>query len=168
MRIPRWMVVASILLGGCSGGSPKGALQSVKQALNPPLPPPDTIPEMLDYSPDLAVNLSDMAKLPEGVLWQDVFPGDSVAPPAVAGDSVEIAFEGWLPSGIKVDSGLTALRVGSGSVMAGIDLAVAGMRTGGRRKLVLPPGLAYGAEGIGEIPPNSVLVYDLELRRIIR
>jgi FKBP-type peptidyl-prolyl cis-trans isomerase len=58
--------------------------------------------------------------------------------------------------------------VGAGSVLAGIDLGIAGMQPGGRRKLVIPPGLGYGAEGIGEIPRLAVLVYDLELVRIIR
>jgi FKBP-type peptidyl-prolyl cis-trans isomerase len=86
----------------------------------------------------------------------------------MAGDSVEIGFDGWLPHGVKVDSGTAALRVGAGSVIGGIDLALPGMQPGGRRKLVIPPGLAYGAEGIGEIPPLAVLVYNVELRRIIR
>jgi FKBP-type peptidyl-prolyl cis-trans isomerase len=81
---------------------------------------------------------------------------------------VEVNYRGWLPSGLLVDSGFAAVRVGAGSVLAGIDLGIAGMQPGGRRKLVIPPGLGYGAEGIGEIPRLAVLVYDLELVRIIR
>ena len=42
------------------------------------------------------------------------------------------------------------------------------MTPGGRRKLVLPPGLAFGEQGTEAIPPNAVVVYDVELRRIIR
>lgn len=164
------LVLSALLVGlaGCSGSSPKGALQSIRSALNPAPPPPDTIPEMLDYSPDLQVSVAEMAKLPEGVLWQDVFVGDTVGGAANAGDSVDIEFAGWLPSGIKIDSGFAALRIGTGSILAGIDAALPGMTTGGRRKLVLPPGLAFGAEGTGEIPPNAVVVYDVALRRIIR
>jgi hypothetical protein len=170
MRIaPIARLVFWLGMAGCSdGASPGGTLRSVRSALNPPGPPPDTIPEMLDYAPDLQVNLSDMAKLPEGVLWIDLVPGDTLSPPAQPGDSVEIGYAGWLPSGVQVDSGSAALRVGAGAVIGGIDLSIAGMRTGGRRKLVVPPGLAYGAEGLGEVPPGSVLVYDLELLRIIR
>lgn len=165
------MALFAVLAGltACSGGSsPKGVLQSVRSAFNPPPPPPDTIPEMLDYVPDLQVNVADMAKLPEGVLWQDVFIGDTLGGEVAPGDSVEIGFDGWLPSGVKVDSGVAALRVGSGGVIGGIEAALPGMRTGGRRKLVIPPGLAFGLEGAGDIPPAAVLVYDVELRRIVR
>lgn len=166
-RIFLFALLAS--LGACSGGSsPKGVLQSVRSALNPPPPPPDTIPEMLDYAPDLQVSVADMAKLPEGVFWQDVQTGDTLLAAAMMGDSVEIGFDGWLPSGTKVDSGFAALRIGSGSILAGIDVALPGMRPGGRRKLVLPPGLAFGEQGTEEIPPNAVVVYDVELHRIIR
>jgi len=123
---------------------------------------------MLDYSPDLQVSVADMAKTPDGVLWQDVVIGDTLGGVAHPGNSVEIGFDGWLPSGAKVDSGFAALRIGTGSILAGIDAALPGMTAGGRRKIVLPPGLAFGAEGVGEIPPNAVLVYDVEVRRIIR
>ena len=88
-RIVLFALLAS--LGACSGGSsPKGVLQSVRSALNPPPPPPDTIPEMLDYAPDLQVSVADMAKLPEGVFWQDVQDGDTLVAAAMMGDSVEI------------------------------------------------------------------------------
>jgi FKBP-type peptidyl-prolyl cis-trans isomerase FkpA len=168
---PRHRLVFPVLglLFGCSGGSaPRRILQSVRAAFTPQAPVPDTIPEMLDYSSDLQVNLADMARLPEGVLWRELSPGDSARGVAMSGDSVEVTYLGWLPSGLLVDSGFAAVRVGSGSLLAGIDLGIPGMQPGGRRKLVIPPGLGYGAEGIGEIPPLAVLVYDLELVRIIR
>jgi peptidylprolyl isomerase len=123
---------------------------------------------MLDYAPDLQVSVADMAKLPEGVLWQDVVPGDSLSAPAAPGDSVEIAYEGWLPNGVQADSASVAVRVGTGSVLLGLDLSLPGMLPGGRRKIVLTPGLAYGAEGTDAVPPNTVLVYDLVLLRIVR
>ena len=165
----RLIFPALALLWACSGGSsPKGILQSVRAAFSPQAPVPDTIPEMLDYAPDLQVNVADMARLPEGVLWRELTPGDSAFGVAMTGDSVELTYLGWLPSGLLVDSGFAAVRVGAGRVLAGIDLGIAGMQPGGRRKLVIPPGLAYGVEGLGEIPPLAVLVYDLELVRIIR
>lgn len=165
----RLIFPALALLFACTGGSsPKGILQSVRAAFSPQTPPPDTIPEMLDYAPDLQVNVADMARLPEGVLWRELSPGDSALGAAMRGDSVEVNYLGWLPTGLLVDSGFAAVRVGTGSVLAGIDLGIPGMQPGGRRKLVIPPGLGYGAEGIGEIPPLAVLVYDLELVRIIR
>jgi FKBP-type peptidyl-prolyl cis-trans isomerase FkpA len=137
-------------------------LGSLRSAVEPPTPPPDTIPEMLDYAADLQVDLSEMAKLPIGVLYTDVIVGTGAD--VVAGDSVEVAFQGWMPNGTKVDSADLVLRVGAGDVIAGIDAALPGMKPGGKRKLVLPPGLGYGGEGKANVPPNTVLVYDVELR----
>src|SRR5689334_20038583 len=112
-------------------GSGKSGLESLRKAVEPGTPPPDTIPEMLDYSADLQIDLSEMAKLPVGVLYSEVTPGsgDEIA----TGDSVEIAFQGWLPNGSKVDSAVTGIRVGAGDVLAGIDAALPGMKPGGKR-----------------------------------
>ncbi|HEV8612360.1 MAG TPA: FKBP-type peptidyl-prolyl cis-trans isomerase [Gemmatimonadales bacterium] len=146
----------------CSADARHAALESMRSVFNPPPAPSDTVPEFLDYAPDLQVDISEMAKLPIGVLWIDITAGHG--PEVVEGDSVAIAFQGWLPNGTKMDSAEAVLRVGAGDVIAGIDAALPGMQPGGRRKLVMPPGLAYGAEGQGNIPPNAVLVYDVELR----
>ena len=153
-------------LPACRADSPaRAAIRSVGAGLNPPLPPPDTIPELLDYDADLGVNITEMAKLPTGVLYQDIIAGSGQE--ATPTDSVEIAFQGWLPNGSKVDSGTVALRLGSGTIMQGIEAAIPGMKAGGRRKLVIPPGLAFGGDGTDAIPPNAVVVYDLELRTIV-
>ena len=161
------LTVAGILILGCKiGSSARSAAESVRSSLNPPPPPPDTIPEMLDYAADLGVNITEMAKLPEGVLWADLSPGDG--PAAVAGDSVEFGIEGWLPDGTRVDSSATAVRIGAGQVIDGIELALPGMKPGGRRQLVIPPGLGYGSQGREGIPPDAVLVYLVELRSVVR
>ena len=147
----------------CGGSNDKpSTLDQLRAAVQPPPPPPDTIPEMLDYAADLQIDISEMAKLSVGVLYVDADSGSG--PEIVAGDSVLVAYQGWLPNGIMVDSAVTSLRVGAGDVLAGVDAALPGMRAGGRRKLVLSPGLAFGAEGRDNIPPNSVLVYEVELR----
>lgn len=159
-RLLAAVLSAAVIACGSEGG--KSTLGALRSAIDPPLPPPDTIPELLDYAADLQVDLSEMAKLPVGVLYADLLPGEG--PQVVAGDSVELAYQGWLPNGAKVDSAVTQLRVGAGDVIAGIDAALPGMKPGGRRKLVLSPGLAFGAEGRDNVPPNSVLVYDVEMR----
>lgn len=146
----------------CRTDSGRSTLQALRSAVTPPLPPADTVPEFLDYAADLQVDVSEMAKLPIGVLWAEVAPGDGAE--VLAGDSVTIAYQGWLPDGTKVDSAEATLRVGAGDVITGIDAALPGMKAGGKRRLVLSPGLAYGAEGQGNVPPNAVLVYDVELR----
>jgi len=159
-----WLAAAGLLIAGlsCSSDSRRSGLESLRRAVDPQPPPADTIPEMLDYAADLQIDLSEMAKLPSGVLYSDATTGTGA--PVAAGDSVEITYQGWLPNGGKVDSAVTALRVGAGDVLAGIDAALPGMQPGGRRKLILPPGLAFGAEGRGNVPPNTVLVYEVELR----
>jgi hypothetical protein len=159
------------LLAGCGGDATRSAVARLRAVVETPPPPPDTIPEMLDYAASLGVNVADMKKLPEGLLYDDVSPGRADAGDTTAaapGDSVDLRYDGFLPSGTKVDSGVVAIRIGGGGVIRGLELAIPGMRAGGKRKLVLPPGLGYGADGTETVPPNSVLVYDVELRRIIR
>jgi hypothetical protein len=159
----RWIFFVSLGCGALACGSDtRRAAQSIRATFNPPPPPPDTIPEALDYAADLKVDISEMAKLPIGVLYADVVPGDGVE--VAAGDSVEIGIQGWLPDGTRIDSTVAVLRVGAGDVIAGIDAALPGMKPGGRRRLVLPPGLAYGAEGRDNVPPNAVMVYEVEVR----
>jgi FKBP-type peptidyl-prolyl cis-trans isomerase len=100
------------------------------------------------------------------VLWADLSPGDGQA--VATGDSVEIGITGWLPDGTPVDSSVTSARIGTGGVIEGIDLALPGMKPGGRRQIVIPPGLGYGSQGREGIPPDAVLVYVLELRSVVR
>lgn len=158
----RCLLVFLLFLAGCGGESRRAALEALRSVGNPPTPPPDTIPEFLDYAADLRVDLSDMVKLPTGVLYRDIEPGSG--PDVAEGDSVLVQYQGWLPNGALVDSALVGIRVGRGDALPGIDAALPGMKVGGIRKLVLSPGLAYGADGAYGIPPSSVLVYDLEVR----
>ena len=156
----RWVALVWGILA--CGSNARRATESIRSTFNPPPPPPDTIPESLDYAADLQVDITEMVKLPAGVLYADLAPGAGAE--VAVGDSVEVGIQGWLPNGTRIDSTVTTLRVGSGDVIAGIDAGLAGMKPGGRRKLVLSPGLAYGAEGRDNVPANMVVVYDVELR----
>ncbi len=92
---------------------------------------------------------------------------------AVAGKKVFVHYTGWLyeggNKGKKFDSSLDrgkpfSFPLGAGMVIKGWDQGVAGMKVGGKRTLIIPSALGYGARGAGsDIPPNSDLIFDVEL-----
>jgi peptidylprolyl isomerase len=87
---------------------------------------------------------------------------------AVAGKTVTVNYVGTLTNGTKFDSSYDrnqpfTFSLGAGQVIQGWDTGVVGMKVGGKRKLVIPPSLGYGAQATGSIPANSTLVFEIEL-----
>jgi FKBP-type peptidyl-prolyl cis-trans isomerase len=90
---------------------------------------------------------------------------------AVAGKSITVNYLGTLTNGTKFDSSYDrnqpfTFNLGAGEVIAGWDQGFAGMKVGGKRKLTIPPSMGYGAADMGAIPPNSTLVFEVELLEV--
>ncbi len=107
-----------------------------------------------------------MTQTASGLRFQDLEVGEGEE--AADGQNVTVHYTGWFLDGEKFDSSVDrgetfSFELGRGSVIAGWDEGVAGMRVGGKRRLVIPPDLAYGEAGRRGIPPNSTLVFDVEL-----
>ena len=101
---------------------------------------------------------------------QDEIVGTGVA--AKSGDVVEVHYTGKLTDGTVFDSSVPRntpfkFTIGAGQVIKGWDEGIPGMKVGGKRILTIPSTLAYGAEGQGPIPPNSTLIFEVQLLKIV-
>lgn len=114
--------------------------------------------------------MSNSVTTASGLIYEDLVTGSGDA--AQAGRSVRVHYTGWLVSGEKFDSSVDrnepfGFPLGAGHVIPGWDEGVQGMQPGGKRKLTIPPALAYGEDGAGGvIPPNATLVFEVELLEV--
>jgi FKBP-type peptidyl-prolyl cis-trans isomerase FkpA len=105
-------------------------------------------------------------KTASGLQYIDVKVGTGAE--AVAGKTVTVHYTGYLTNGTKFDSSVDknqpfSFPLGAGRVIRGWDEGVAGMKIGGQRRLIIPPQLGYGSQPVGPIPPNSQLIFDVQL-----
>lgn len=101
---------------------------------------------------------------------QDLRVGSSSAA-VVSGDAITVNYEGAFLDGKIFDSSLQRQKpfsfvVGAGSVIQGFDQGVIGMKIGGIRRIMIPSNLAYGEKGQGPIPPNTAILFNVQLLEI--
>ena len=174
---------------GSSGVSPAVASQQARGLGRYELDPEDPNPTLFAMAPDSASPSSasadsDLAQA--GALGGDLVAAKELTTAsglritelvvgsgeeAVSGKSVSVNYRGTLTNGREFDSsygrGPFSFPLGGGRVIKGWDEGVAGMKVGGKRKLVIPPDLGYGSRGAGGvIPPNATLTFEVELLRI--
>jgi peptidylprolyl isomerase len=124
-----------------------------------------TIDPLAEGPPTLPSGLRGVTK-ESGLEYFEIVPGSGRE--ALPGARVRVHFRGWTSEGNLFDStdarGPVAFTLGEGEVIAALDEGVAGMRVGGRRRLIAPSDLAYGSRGNGKaVPPYATLILDIEL-----
>jgi FKBP-type peptidyl-prolyl cis-trans isomerase len=163
------IVLVSVSLLACGGQDAETDDTFVPSPGSRPAAPTGPVPEVAaEYAAGLNVDLDSMIVTPTGLRYRDLLVGDGVE--AAPGHSVVTRYTGWLTNGNVFDSGTypppagRALILGTGAVIDGWDQGLVGMRVGGKRQLVLPAELGYGAGGSGNvIPGGATLVFEVEL-----
>jgi FKBP-type peptidyl-prolyl cis-trans isomerase len=137
-----------------------------------PLLPTPTSAIINQQEPASASGAADMAKTTktaDGLEIQDITVGTGAE--AKSGDTITVNYLGTLTNGTKFDSSYDrnqpfTTQIGVGQVIKGWDEGMVGMKVGGKRKLTIPASLGYGSQDMGTIPPNSTLIFEVELLNV--
>ena len=118
----------------------------------------------------MGCNKGNTEEMDNGLIIEDLVVGEGTE--AQDYNKVVVNYTGELEDGTVFDSSLNPGRepftftLGVGSVIKGWDLGVKGMKVGGKRKLTIPPELGYGERNTGVIPPNSTLLFEVDLLEV--
>lgn len=124
-------------------------------------------PTTVTYAQGLGIRLSDFTRDTSGVYYQDLAVGSGAV--AVRNSTVSYFYTGYLADGRQFDSNVGAtspytLVLGSGQAVRGFDRGLLGIAAGGRRRLIIPPALAYGNSAKGTaIPAGSILIFVVDV-----
>ena len=113
------------------------------------------------FNPDLNIDLGAMMRTSSGLYYEDMAMGSGDV--ARRGSRLSVQYIGWLRDGKEFDRNPPTtpldVRLGTTHIIKGWEEGLTGMKPGGVRQLVIPPNLGYGDEAVGNIPPNSILVF---------
>jgi FKBP-type peptidyl-prolyl cis-trans isomerase FkpA len=128
--------------------------------------PPVVVPEAVTFAPSLRVELHAMRLLTTGVYVRDLVEGEGR--PARPGRRVTLHYTGFLSDGTQIEQVTlptppVEFELGQRTMIRGLESGILEMRPGGRRQLVIPPSQGYGVHQSGRVPPNSTLVYFVQL-----
>lgn len=125
-------------------------------------------PAQVTFSEELGIDLSQMEQIEPGLYVLDAAEGVGAA--ADRTSRVWIHYVVWLADGTVVDTSVGGepfhFRLGGSEVIKGWNQGIPGMKVGGRRWLVVRPGLAYGSSRSGKVPPNATLVFEVQLMNV--
>ena len=158
--------LAAVLL---FSSAPLSALLSVASCTDDP-PPKTAAAVEASAAPTTSDSYGQLTAIPK-VTIEDLVVGTGAE--AKSGSAVKVDYTGTLVDGTKFDSSKDrgqpfTFVIGGGQVIKGWEQGVVGMKVGGRRKLTIPSELGYGREGRPPtIPPNSTLVFDIELLFVV-
>lgn len=159
-----WILLATLCLAGCRADAPEPV-----PAANAAVAAPQVATR---FAPETGVNLNAMQRLEPGVWIQDVRAG--AGPAAARGNTVIADYKAWLPDGTLYEQRPSegwgpaefVLEPGAAPV-PGLAFALEGMRTGGTRRVVVPPDLGYGLLARPpEVPEDATLVFEVRLRSV--
>lgn len=121
------------------------------------------------FAPALGVNLAASTRTPEGVYYRDLAVGSG--PALAVGPTVVFSFQEWLADGtlletIPAASPLELVFEPASGLIPGLGIGMTGMRAGGRRQIIVPWALGFGAAGYQDVPRFAILVFDVQLDEI--
>lgn len=153
------LLLALLVISGCGKKSEESQSTQTAPSIAAATPAP------------AATQVKGLQKSAEGLSYEELEIGDGVRP--VIGQTVTIKYEGKLENGTVFDSGRVDFSLGSSDMLKGFNLGIGGakdfdaMRVGGKRRIILPPELAYGKNGDPpKIPPNATIIFEIELVKI--